>query len=61
MRNMKKGNCVLEYMVLLAILVMALITMQSYIRRGLCGRYRDAGDTFGFGRQYESGVTVIED
>ncbi|MBU3934118.1 MAG: hypothetical protein KKH11_05585 [Candidatus Omnitrophica bacterium] len=55
--NLRKGSLAIEYAVLVAIVVVALLGMQVYIRRALCGRWREAADTFGHGRQYEPGVT----
>ncbi len=52
-----KGALGIEYAVLVALVVAALIGMQTYIRRAICGRWRDAADTFGHGRQYEPGLT----
>ena len=49
----QKGALTIEYAVLVAIVVAALIGMQVYMRRAICGRWREAADTFGHGRQYE--------
>ena len=48
-----KGTLSLEYAVLIVILIAALVAMSVYIRRSICGRLREAGDTFGYGRQYQ--------
>ena len=50
----------IEYAVLIAIVVAALLGMSVYTKRALMGRWREAGDTFGSGRQYEPGVTVTQ-
>ena len=50
MRN--KGMLSLEYAVLIAILVAALLGMSVYLKRAVCGKLRDSADTFGYGRQY---------
>ena len=55
-----KGNLILEYSVLIAIVVAALLCMQIYVKRAICGRWRQAADVFGSGRQYEPNVTQIE-
>jgi len=56
-KNMKKilrnGSIALEYAVLIAILAMALITLSGYIKRAISGKWRDVGDSFGYGRQWE--------
>jgi Flp pilus assembly pilin Flp len=48
-----KGFSALEYAVLVMIVVSGLIAMSSYLRRSLCGKWRQAADGFGFGRQYD--------
>ncbi len=48
-----KGTLSLEYAVLIAILVAAVIGMGVYIKRAICGKLRESGDTFGYGRQYD--------
>lgn len=52
MKKFKSSSSTLEYAVLILIVVAALITMSGYVRRALSGRWREVGDTFGFGRQY---------
>lgn len=47
-----KGMLSLEYAAFIAILIVALLAMSVYIRRAICGKLRDSGDTFGYGRQY---------
>jgi len=55
--RMRKGSLTLERAVLIAVVAAALIAMSVYIKRAISGRFRDAADSFGFGRQYEPGVT----
>lgn len=57
MRN--KGNLILEYALLIAIVVAALVSMQLYVKRALCGRWRQTAEVFSAGRQYEPNVTQI--
>ena len=52
------GGFTIEYLVLSAIVIAALITMAVYVERGLAGKWRSVGDSFGFGRQYEPGKTT---
>lgn len=47
-----KGMQMIEYSLVVVIVVAALIGIQIYLKRAICGRWRQAGDTFGFGRQY---------
>jgi hypothetical protein len=46
----------LEYLVLITAIVGAFLGMQGYIKRGISGRWRAAGDAFAHGRQYQVGV-----
>ena len=48
----RKGNSSIEYAFLIALVIGALIGMQSYLKRPIYQRWRLAGDAFGFGRQY---------
>ena len=57
---LKKGMSVVEYSLLIAVVVAMLLAMQSYLHRAVSGRWREAGDVFGFGRQYQPGVTDIK-
>lgn len=52
------GSLAIEYAAFLAVLAAALVGMAVYSMRALSGRWRDVGDAFGYGRQYEPGVTV---
>ena len=49
----RRGSLSLEYACLIAIVVAALITMSVYTKRAICGKWRDVGDGFGYGRQYQ--------
>lgn len=48
----KKGFSSLEYAFLIAIVITVLVAMGFYFQRSLSGKWRDVGDSFGFGRQY---------
>lgn len=43
----KKGQSLLEYSLILAAIIVAIIFMQGYVRRGLQGRLRSAADDIG--------------
>ena len=57
-RALKKGQSTLEYAVIIAIVIAALISMMVYVKRGLCGRLRGVADELG--QQYEPGYTIGE-
>lgn len=54
-----RGQTAVEYAVLLVVVVAALLTMAVYAKRALTGKWREAGDTFGYGRQYEPQATTV--
>jgi len=60
MRNKTlKAMSVVEYSLLVAIIMAALLGMQIYLKRAVCARWGQAADTFGFGRQYQSPTSLI--
>ncbi|MGD9014683.1 MAG: hypothetical protein PVI33_01475 [Candidatus Omnitrophota bacterium] len=48
-----KAMSVIEYSFLIAVIVAALLGIQTYLKRAVSARWRQSADTFGFGRQYE--------
>lgn len=52
----RKAQSALEYSVLLAIIVGAIVVMQIYIKRGVQGRFREATDDVG--EQFDPGHQV---
>ncbi len=48
----KRGQGVLDYIVLFTIIVAVLLIMGYYIRNSLSGKYREAADVFGQGENY---------
>lgn len=54
-----RGITTLEYAVLLACLVAALVSFQTGLRRSLCAKWREAADSFGSGRQYNPDTTTV--
>ncbi len=49
-----KAISIIEYSLIVAVVVAALFGIQIYIKRAISGRWRQAADSFGFGRQYDS-------
>jgi Flp pilus assembly pilin Flp len=47
-----KAMSMIEYSMLVAIIVAALIGMQVYLKRAVSARWRQAADIFGYGRIY---------
>jgi Flp pilus assembly pilin Flp len=44
----------IEYAMVIAVVIAALLGIQVYVKRAVCGRWRQAADTFGYGRQYDA-------
>jgi uncharacterized protein (UPF0333 family) len=53
----KRGQSTLEYAVIIAVIVGALIAMQVYVKRGIQGRLRTAADDIG--ESFSPGHTTI--
>jgi Flp pilus assembly pilin Flp len=47
-----KAVSVIEYSLLIAVVVAALLGIQIYIKRAVCARWQQSADTFGYGRLY---------
>lgn len=50
----KRATSMIEYGMVIALVSAALFAIGIYYKRAVCGRWRQAGDTFGYGRQYNS-------
>lgn len=55
---MNRGFSSIEYAVLIAVAAAALVGMSLYTMRAVSGRFRQVGDAFGYGRQYDPKVTT---
>jgi Flp pilus assembly pilin Flp len=47
MLKIRRGQSVLEYAILIVIIIAALLTLQTYIKRGIQGRLKSATDDIG--------------
>lgn len=54
----KKGQSFIEYSALIVVVILALIAMQSYVKRGIQGKLRESADSIG--GQYEPGKTYSD-
>lgn len=52
MRNLKAAS-IIEYSLIVAVVVAAILGIQIYLKRSINGNWRQAADTFGYGRQYD--------
>ena len=48
-----KGSSVVEYALVIAAVAVALIGMSVYLKRAVCGKWKQSADVFGHGRQYD--------
>jgi len=55
----KSGMTTLEYSVLALVIILALLAMQTMLRRAISAKWKDSADSFGSGRQYEAGVSTV--
>ena len=55
----KKGQGILDYVVLLIVVITALLVVSYYIRNVICGKFRDGADVFGQGETYQPGSTTV--
>ncbi|RJP27418.1 MAG: class III signal peptide-containing protein [Candidatus Omnitrophota bacterium] len=54
----KRGQSTLEYALIIAVIIAALIAMQTYFKRGLQGRLKQASDDVG--EQFSSGASYYD-
>lgn len=54
-----RAASMIEYALVIAVVIAALLGIQVYVKRAVCGRWREAADIFGFGRQYQSPTRII--
>ncbi len=50
----QRGVSIVESAMLIAVVIAVLLVMQFYIKRAINGRWKEAGDVFGYGRQDSS-------
>jgi Flp pilus assembly pilin Flp len=55
--RLKKAQSTLEYAILIGVVIGALLSMQSYLKRSLQGKLKDVGDQIG--TQYSPGGTKM--
>jgi Flp pilus assembly pilin Flp len=52
-RRLLKGSSVVEYALVIAAVAVAFIGMSVYLKRAVCGKWKQSADVFGYGRQYD--------
>lgn len=54
----RRGQSTLEWVLLMAIMLAALLGAQRFLKASLMGQWRQTADTFGHGRQYDRSTTI---
>lgn len=49
----RSGTSLLEYAVLIAVVITALVGVSIAVKRSVCGNWKQAADVFGYGRSAE--------
>jgi hypothetical protein len=57
-RKDRRAASIIEYAVLIIMFLAAILLMQKHIVRTFFGRWKDAGDTFSYGEQYDANTTI---
>lgn len=55
----RRGSFTLEYIIFMAIVIMALVGVGRTFKGQLMGRWKTIADSYGHSRQYEKGKTVV--
>ena len=58
LRKTHRATSTVEYLIVIIIFVAAILLMQKQIARSFFGRWKDLGDGFGYGEQYDPQATV---
>jgi len=54
----KKGQSILEYAILVAIVIAAVVVMQVYMKRGVAGRIKESSDRLSGGESFSASNTT---
>ncbi|MCK5494207.1 MAG: hypothetical protein KAJ14_13940 [Candidatus Omnitrophica bacterium] len=52
-KDMRKAIAFIEYVSLILAISIALLAVQFYLKRAVSSNWKETGDVFGHGRQYE--------
>ena len=59
-KKRKKGQTAIEYVVLMVAVIGSFVAIQTYLKRGVQGRWRDAVDSLGDQYDPQTAITSIE-
>ena len=54
----RRAQSTLELVTMIVILIVTILAFRKYIVRAIDARYKTAGDSFGYGRQYDPKTTL---
>ena len=54
----RRASSIVEYTALVVLIIVAMVIFYKYILRGIGGYWKNAGDSCGFGRQYDPKKTL---
>lgn len=57
-QHSQRAASIVEYAVLFVMFLTAIMLMQKQIARAIFGRWKDLGDSFGYGQQYDPKKTI---
>ncbi|MBI4707605.1 MAG: hypothetical protein HY761_06740 [Candidatus Omnitrophica bacterium] len=60
MSRKNKAQSIIEFAVVFAVIIAAIIIMGQYIKNALTSKIRDTADTFGQGEVYEPEKTTVD-
>lgn len=58
-RKNRIGVTSLEYAILVAALIFAILAVQTTLRRAIASKWKETADGFGSGRQYDPATTTV--
>jgi len=56
--KLRRSQSILEYAILIAIVIGAIVIMQVYVKRGISGRIKDSSDRISGGQSFAAGHTA---
>jgi len=57
----RRAQSILEYAILIAIVIGAIVIMQVYVKRGISGRIKDSSDRISGGQSFAAGQTTTKE
>jgi hypothetical protein len=55
---MKKATSMIEYAVMIGVIITVLLAIRGVMQRGMMYKYKETGDSIGYGRQYSGSFNL---